>query len=90
MAIDFSPIREAQLGPTDLAQLVGVSRVAASLWLNGHSAPIHLIHEKVARVVDEVQAAVNAGLLPVPHHVTRRERGHYIRTALTQAADTAQ
>lgn len=83
--VDFAPVHEAQLGPADLAKLCAVSRVTASLWLNNHTQPHHLLTERVTKIVDGIKAAVDAGLLPVPHHVTRRERGLYVKTAIERA-----
>lgn len=80
--IDFAPVHEANLLPSDLAKLVKVSRVTASMWLNGHAQPHHLLSERVSTTVDAVSRAVQAGLLPVPHSVHRRERGLYIQQAL--------
>lgn len=83
--INFDPVRAAQLGGTDLCRLAGVGRVTASLWLNNHTQPHSLISDRVAEIVDGIKAAVDAGLLPVPHHVNRRERGLYIKTAIERA-----
>lgn len=83
--IDFTPVRHAQLGATDLCMLAGVGRVAASHWLNNHTQPHSLIAARVAKLVDDIATAVEAGLLPVPHHVMRRERGLYIKTAIERA-----
>lgn len=88
--IDFTPIWDAKLGPEDLRKLCVVSRVTCSNWLNGHSQPHSLLTARVTKVVDDVRAAVDAGLLPVPFHITRRERAFYIQNAIEQAqADTA-
>jgi DNA-binding XRE family transcriptional regulator len=87
--IDFTPVKNASLRPHDLAQLVGVSRVTCSMWLNGHGQPHYLLTDKVQKIVDAVDRAVSAGLLPVPHSVMRRERGYYIKTAVEQAPDRA-
>lgn len=83
--IDFAPVHAARLKPGDLCKLVGVGRVACSMWLNDHCQPHHLLTEKVQKVVDAIQAAVDAGSLPVPYSVTRRERAYYIREAILTA-----
>lgn len=84
VTIDFTPIKLANLGPADMAKLLRVSRVTASLWLNGHKQPHHLHSESVSTLIDKVARALGAGLLPVPHNVTRRERGLYLQKVLTQ------
>jgi molybdenum cofactor biosynthesis enzyme MoaA len=87
--VDFTPIRDAKLGPEDLRKLCGVSRVACSMWLNNHTQPHHLLTDRVQKVVDGVKAALDAGLLPVPFSVVRRERGFYIQQAVEKAAAQA-
>jgi hypothetical protein len=84
--IDFTPVHNAGLGPSDLAHLVGVGRVTCSYWLNGHKQPHYLHHAKVQHVVDDVARATKSGLLPVPMSTMRRERAHYIRQALDKVA----
>jgi hypothetical protein len=82
--IDFTPVHDADLKPTDFAHLVGVGRVTCSYWLNGHKQPHSLHHAKVKRIVDDVARATKSGLLPVPMNVMRRERAHYIRQAISK------
>jgi hypothetical protein len=84
--IDFKPVLDARLKPSDLAALVGVGRVSCSYWLNGHKQPHPLHHAKVKDIVDGIYTAHQSGLLPVPMHVMRRERAHYIRQALAKVA----
>lgn len=74
--------KEAKLLPHEVAKALGVSRVAVSGWYNGHSNPHHLHAAKVQNLVDAVREAIDSGSLPVPHDVVRRERWHYISTAL--------
>ena len=79
----FEPVIAAGLQPNDLAKLLKVNRITSSQWLNGHTLP-HLLHrERVQKLVDAVDAAVQDGKLPVPLDVTRRERGLYIQNALS-------
>jgi hypothetical protein len=84
--IDFTPVHQASLKPSDLARLVGVGRVTCSYWLNGHKQPHYLHHAKVQKIVDDVERATKSGLLPVPISTMRRERAHYIRQALDKVA----
>lgn len=83
--VDFTPVRHARLGPEDLRKLVGVNRATCSMWMNGHAQPHHLLTERVQKVVDDIQAALDAELLPVPFHIVRRERAFYIENALKKA-----
>jgi hypothetical protein len=84
--IDFTPVHNAALKPSDLAMLVGVGRVSASYWLNGHKQPHYLHHDKVKGIVDAIALATQGGLLPVPISTMRRERAHYIRRAIAQVS----
>lgn len=78
----FEIVKEAELRPHDLSKIAKVSRVTASMWLNGHTKPHPLIKERVEKLLDVIRAAVESGDLPVPPDVTRRERAHYIQKAL--------
>lgn len=80
--IDFTPVREAGLTPADLSKLVRVNRVSASQWMNNHKQPHHLLTDRVTEVIDAIIKAVEAGRLPVPHDVVRRERHLYIQRAI--------
>jgi hypothetical protein len=84
--IDFQPVHDADLKPSDLAMLVGVGRVSCSYWLNGHKQPHYLHHDKVRGIVDAIRRANQSGLLPVPMSTMRRERAHYIRQALVKSS----
>lgn len=81
----FDKAKAAELQPTDIAKLLGVTRVTARFWLKGRNRPHHLIHSRVVRLLDAVAQCVQTGRLPVPRDVSRRERGLYIRTALEAA-----
>lgn len=78
----FEIAKEARLQPHDLAKLLKVSRITVSMWFNGHSKPHRLLADRVEKLLDAIRQAVEAGELPVPHDVSRRERGHYIQKAV--------
>ena len=78
----FETAKAARLLPHEIAKLLGVSRVTVSAWYNGHTLPHRILANRVAKLLDAIAVAVNNGALPVPHDIPRRERGHYIRTAL--------
>lgn len=75
--------RQAGLGPADLSLLLNVSRVTASLWLNGHSRPHLLLEERVDRLLHAVRDAVAAGRLPLSDDIPRRERKWHLRRILS-------
>lgn len=86
---DFTPIKDANLRPHDLAKLVGVGRVTASGWLNGRHQPHPILNERVQRVIDLVKASVDegaAGDLPVPATVPARERWAYVDAAIRKVS----
>lgn len=80
--MDLSVLVEAGLGSTDISRVLSISRVTVSLWLNGHTNPHRLIAQRVGELLDTVKLAVEAGDLPVPHRIGRRERAYYIKTVI--------
>lgn len=78
----FEIAKEARLRPHELAKILKVSRVTVSMWFNGHANPHRLLEERVAKVLDAIDSAMETGELPVPFDVSRRERGHYIQKVL--------
>lgn len=70
----FEIIGTAGMTPSNVAKLLNVSRVAVSLWVNGHSDPHRLIQRRVDRLLAAVKAAVKAGDLPLSDDVPRRNR----------------
>jgi hypothetical protein len=65
--------REAGLGARHISKLAGVSRVTASLWLNGHCNPHVLLQEKVNLLAEIIDAALASGKLPMPQGVSKSE-----------------
>lgn len=76
---DITEFKTAELMPHEVAKLVGVGRVPVSRWMNGHHAPHPLLQTRVDSVVDAVKLARQAGLLPVPNTVRRKDRWDYIQ-----------
>lgn len=72
-------LKQAGLTPAELSQLLKVSRVTASLWLNGHARPHHLLEERVERLLDVVEEAMAARELPLSIDIPRRERRVHLR-----------
>lgn len=80
----FQDAKKAGLLPSDIAKLMRVSRVTASLWFNGHQKPHHLLMPRIEAVLAAIDQAVAKDELPVPYEITQRERGLYIRTTLNK------
>jgi len=78
----FEPFRLAGLGPAELSSLLRVSRVTASLWLNGRHRPHHLLEDRVEQLLRAVQDALAAGELPLSRDIPRRERYWHLRRVL--------
>jgi hypothetical protein len=74
VTMSFKECRKVGVRPSDVAKLLQVSRVAASLWFNGHSDPHRLIAKRVHRLFQAVTSASTAGDLPLPHDTPRAKR----------------
>jgi predicted transcriptional regulator len=86
----FEIIKTAKLTPSNVAKLLNVSRVAVSLWVNGHSAPHKLIERRVERLLTAVEAAVNRGDLPISEDVPRKNRHAEIAKIIHRHAEKLQ
>lgn len=82
--MDLAILKAAHIGPTDIARQLKVNRVTVSLWLNGHTVPSSLVKDRLQVFLDAVKAAYEAGDLPVPFDVSRRERGLYLTNLLSR------
>lgn len=83
MTINFDTFKRAELRPSDVAKLLSVSRVAASLWFNGHSQPHHLIVKRVDRLQQAVASALLSKELPVSKDVPRAKRSDEIHSVIS-------
>lgn len=70
----FEILKDAGLTPSTVARLLNVSRVAVSLWVNGHSQPHRLIERRVDRLLQAVESAVVAKDLPLSEDVPKKNR----------------
>lgn len=86
----FDILETAGLKPSNVAKLLNVSRVAVSLWMNGHSEPHRLIQRRVDRLLSAVKAAVKAGDLPLSDDVPRKNRHAEIAKVIHRHADKMQ
>lgn len=62
---DFSILSTAGITPGMAAKLVGVSRVTASQWINGHAQPHRLLGNRVHEFLRLVKLALDQGKLPL-------------------------
>jgi hypothetical protein len=71
---NFETVVEAGIKPRHVTRLLNVSRVTASNWLRGVTQPHPFIQEKAQALLDAVDAAVEDGVLPVPHQLPQDEK----------------
>ena len=70
--MDFTVIERADLRQHEFAELVPVSRVTVNIWVQGHKAPHRYILSKVKTLVAVLEAAIEAGDLPMAKSTTNR------------------
>lgn len=80
--MNFEVAKQARLRPSDIAKLLRISRITVSLWFNGHTQPHHFHSARVQRLLDAIQSAMDAGDLPVPLGVSRKDRALVIERAV--------
>lgn len=64
--MDLNIVRQAGLSNDQFAQLVGVSRITVSSWVNQRSSPRPRLRAHVVRALQLLSQAVAEGALPVP------------------------
>ena len=74
----FTDFKKYGVSPKHLAKLLNISRVAASNWINGHTAPHPLLDKKANAVLNAVDQAVTDGDLPPPKEFKGLERDNHI------------
>jgi DNA-binding transcriptional regulator YdaS (Cro superfamily) len=87
---NFDIVKQAGITPGIVARLVGVSRVTASQWVNGHAKPHKLLESRVAEFLAIVAAGVEQKLLPVTPYPGRKNIMTATSAALVQAARQRQ
>lgn len=83
---DFTVLKQAGITPGLTAKLVGVSRVTASQWCNGHALPHRLMGNKVHDFLRLVQQAVDKKHLPLNPKPSRKMLLVETQTALFNSA----
>jgi hypothetical protein len=81
---DAAEMRAAGLTPQVLGRLIGISRVTASYWLNGHRQPHPLLRRKVVLLLDGVRREVQIGSLPPPVALPVKKQGQLVEAALAK------
>ena len=75
-----STLKETELGPTEVARLLKISRVTVSLWANGHNRPHSLIATRVQTLLDVLRQALQDDQLPLDANLSRKERRESLET----------
>lgn len=87
MALDFTPMETAGVTQTEFASILSVTRVTVNRWASGVTPTPYLI-KAATNLLDQLQAAVDADLLPgaltdlVPNRYNLEERRQIIDDAL--------
>lgn len=87
MALDFAPMEAAGVTQTEFASILSVTRVTVNRWARGVT-PTPYLTKAATNLMSELQAAVDAGLLPgaltdlVPNRYNLEERRAIIDSAL--------
>lgn len=80
--VDFSPVAQAKIRPSQFARLCGASRFSAIKWIAGEYDPRGLYLERVLNVLKLIRRAVERGHLPLPENTPRKKQLELIVTAL--------
>lgn len=80
----FDVAKDAGVLPSDIAKHLGVHRVTVSSWFNGHNEPHRYLKDKVEKLLDAIDTAVETGELPVPRDIRARERGKYVDRVISR------
>lgn len=81
--IDFAVVAKAGLTQKEFAELCGVSRITANLWVRGHNQPHAYIRDKVAEIIASLVDAVDRGSLPLSGRAPAPSRVDAITKALS-------
>ena len=78
--------KSAGLNSSDIAALIGVSRVTGYRWLQGGAGVNVFLREKVAKLADKIEAAVAGQALPNPDvaNLPPGKRAARLRTIVNQ------
>jgi DNA-binding XRE family transcriptional regulator len=80
--MDFTAVNAFGLTQSELAKVLGVSRVTVNLWMNGKMNPHRLHAETVHKKLNQLKLAIELNLIP---HASRGVSRHKaIATAIKQ------
>jgi DNA-binding XRE family transcriptional regulator len=79
--MNLTAAADSGLTQTELAQVLGVSRVTVNLWLNGKMKPHRYNAENVRRRLELLHEALKRNLIPKPNP-RRKPRHEAIKSAI--------
>lgn len=82
--LDFSFAKTAKLTQSELAEVLGVSRVTVNLWIKGKSKPHRLHAGDIRKRLTALKAAIESGNIPA----SKTERSAALIAAATNASNT--
>ena len=85
--MDFSVIDRAGVTQGQFAAIIGVERVTVNTWVRAKFRPRGAMRSRVARLLDLLAEAVEAGKLPIPVP-DRRAATDAVLASLRAALDT--
>lgn len=83
----FEQAKQVGIRPYDVARLLDLNRITVSLWFNHHSTPHKLLRDRVAKLLDAISSAVDAGDLPVSQDIRRKDRNDAVHNVLVKHMD---
>lgn len=86
--MDLNMAAESGLTQTELAKVLGVSRVTVNLWLNGKMKPHRYNAHNVQRRLEFLQEVIKRGLIPRANP-RRQPRHEAIEAAMAQVEQEA-
>ena len=84
-SFDVELCNEAGLTPSDIAPLLGVSRITVSRWFHDHTTPHYLLEDRVSAFMQKIKNALDCGNLPTLSTTKSSARKTYLHNILLGA-----
>lgn len=82
MSVDFKKLAKLGIKPHHFVEALGISRVTASKWFNGHTSPHVLLLYRLGIFEEAIKSAIKAKDLPAPVYLPPRERAAHVNAIL--------
>lgn len=87
--MDFTLIDKAGITQAEFAEMIGITRTTVNMWVKGKMRPNRYIRGFVGAVLASMEAAVQAGELPLTGKVPKHERAKKLSEVLNRNTETA-